>query len=152
MMKRKSLAIFSCCRFFFSLQVLNDSTYSILTPMDVVYLCGLELRGASWDGAIQDRITPHPCLLPLVCVKAEVRSTNTFSGKSLAMRGAQLSQASASSTPQLPLYHCPLYLDRDLENGNWGLADVNIITTVPLHVKLNPLLCSLRRVRLVSVL
>ncbi|XP_074546665.1 dynein heavy chain domain-containing protein 1 [Halichoeres trimaculatus] len=133
-------------------QVLSDSEYSVTVPSDIVYLCGLELRGALWDGAIQDRISTQPCPLPVVCVKAEVRSTNTFSCQSLPARGAQVPQTPTSNTPQLPVYHCPLYLDRDLENGNLGLSDVNLITTVPLHVKLNPALCSLRRVRLVSML
>ncbi|XP_026027585.1 dynein heavy chain domain-containing protein 1 isoform X2 [Astatotilapia calliptera] len=50
----------------------------------------------------------------------------------------------------VPIYHCPLYLDEGLESGSSGLADVNIITKVPLHTNLDPLLCSLRRVRLVS--
>ncbi|XP_034543495.1 dynein heavy chain domain-containing protein 1 [Notolabrus celidotus] len=137
-------------------QVQSDSTNTASLPVDAVYLCGLELRGALWDtqqGAIQDSISSQPCSLPLVCVKAEVRRPNTskniFSCEGSPTRGAQVSQSSA---PQIPLYHCPLYLDTDRGSGHWGLADVNIITTVPLHAELNPVLCSLRRVRLVSML
>lgn len=64
----------------------------------------------------------------------------------------QASDASPSTASQLPVYHCPLYVDEERETGDWGLADVNIITKVPLHARLNPVLCSLRRVRLVSML
>lgn len=127
-----------------------------------MYLCGLELRGASWDtelGALQDTVSLQPCSLPLVCVKAQVRSTNaardTSPCKSSHLKDAsdvQVADASPSIAPQLPLYHCPLYLDGERESGNWGLADVNIITMFPLHAKLSPVLCNLRRVRLVSML
>ncbi|XP_071359544.1 dynein heavy chain domain-containing protein 1 isoform X2 [Trachinotus anak] len=143
-------------------QVLSDSTYPASLPLDAVYLCGLELRGASWDtqlGALEDTASLEPCSLPLVCVKAHVRSTNTardtFSCKSSYLTDTsniQVSDASQSTASQLPIYHCPLYLDEERETGDWGLADVNIITKVPLHARLNPVLCSLRRVRLVSTL
>ncbi|XP_040002556.1 dynein heavy chain domain-containing protein 1 isoform X2 [Xiphias gladius] len=143
-------------------QVLSDSTYPASLPLNAVYICGLELRGASWDtqlGALQDTVSLQPCSLPLVCVKAQVRSTNTarhpFPCKSSYVMDAsnvQASDASPSTASQLPVYHCPLYLDEERETGDWGLADVNIITKVPLHARLNPVLCSLRRVRLVSML
>ncbi|XP_018537954.1 dynein heavy chain domain-containing protein 1 [Lates calcarifer] len=143
-------------------QVLSDSTYPASLPLDAVYLCGLELRGASWDtqlGALQDTVSLQPCSLPLLCVKAQVRSTNTaqdtFPCKSsylMDTSNVQVSDASSSTASQLPVYHCPLYLDEERETGDWGLADVNIITKVPLHARLNPVLCSLRRVRLVSIL
>ncbi|XP_044043043.1 dynein heavy chain domain-containing protein 1 isoform X2 [Siniperca chuatsi] len=143
-------------------QVLSDSTYPASPPLDALYLCGLELRGASWDtqlGALQDTVSLQPCSLPLVCVRAQVRSTNTardtFPCKSSHLKdtsNVQVAHAFPSIASQLPLYHCPLYLDEERENGNWGLADVNIITMFPLHAKLNPVLCSLRRVRLVSML
>ncbi|XP_032390213.1 dynein heavy chain domain-containing protein 1 [Etheostoma spectabile] len=139
-------------------QVLSDSTYPASLPLDAVYLCGLELRGASWDtqlGALQDTVSLQPCSLPLVCVKAQVRSTNTaqdtFPRKSSHLNDGTNVQV-ADAVSQLPIYHCPLYLNGEWENGNRGLADVNIITTFPLHAKLNPVLCSLRRVRLVSML
>ncbi|XP_059188998.1 dynein heavy chain domain-containing protein 1 isoform X2 [Centropristis striata] len=143
-------------------QVLSDSTYPTSLPLDAVYLCGLELRGASWDtqlGALEDAVALQPCLLPLVHVKAQVSSTyssrDTFPCKSSHFNDSsnvQVAHASPSNAPQLPLYPCPLYLDGEWESGNWGLADANIITTFPLHAKLNPVLCSLRRVRLVSML
>ncbi|XP_037619572.1 dynein heavy chain domain-containing protein 1 isoform X1 [Sebastes umbrosus] len=136
-------------------QVLSDSTYPTSLPLGAVYLCGLQLRGASWDtqlGALQDTtVSLQPCSLPLVCVKAQVRSTDTSPCKSSLLNGVQVTHASPSTAQQLPLYHCPLYLDGERESGN-DLADVNIITTFPLHAKLDPVLCSLRRVRLVSML
>lgn len=147
---------------FSSLQVLSGSTCPASLPLDAVYLCGLELRGASWDaqlGALQETVSLQPCSLPLVCVKAQVKSTNAARETCLCeslhrkdLSNVQFGHASSSIVPQLPLYHCPLYLNAEQENGNWGLADVNIITTIPLHAKLLPVLCSLRRVRLVSVL
>ncbi|KAM9314087.1 dynein heavy chain domain-containing protein 1 [Pholidichthys leucotaenia] len=106
-------------------QVLCDSSYPAPPPVDAVYLCGLELKGGSWDTqlqTIQDTVFPEPCLLPLLYVKAE-----------------------------LPVYHCPLYLDKE-QDSSWEMIDDNVITKVPLHTKLNPVLCSLRRVRLVSTL
>ncbi|XP_045902961.1 dynein heavy chain domain-containing protein 1 isoform X2 [Micropterus dolomieu] len=143
-------------------QVLNDSTYHASLPLDAVYLCGLELRGASWDaqqGALENTDSLQPCSLPFVCVKAQVKSTNIdrdiFPCKRSHLKDAsnvQVAHASPSIASQLPLYHCPLYLNGERESGNWGLADVNIITMLPLHAKLNPVLCSLRRVRLVSML
>ncbi|XP_065818747.1 dynein heavy chain domain-containing protein 1-like [Labrus bergylta] len=149
----------NCSDIVLHFQVLSDSTYPASLPLDAVYLCGLELSGASWDtqlGALQDTASPQPGSLPLVCVKAQVRSTNiarnTSSDKSSPLKDAQVTQTSASNARQLPLYDCPLYLDRDRKRGNWGLADVNIITMVPLHSKLNPVLCNLRRVRVVSML
>ncbi|XP_056223855.1 dynein heavy chain domain-containing protein 1 [Seriola aureovittata] len=143
-------------------QVLSESTYPASLPLGAAYLCGLELRGASWDTqlrALQDTVSAESCSLPLVCVEAQVRSTNTagdtFPCKSsylMDTSNVQISDASESTASQLPVYHCPLYLDEEQETGDWGLADVNIITKVPLHARLNPVLCSLRRVRLVSML
>ncbi|KAM3623253.1 uncharacterized protein V6R79_009073 [Siganus canaliculatus] len=148
-------------------QVLSDSAYTPAPPADAVYLCGLELREASWDGqlgALQDTVSLQPSRdpdpLPLVCVRAHVRSTaasrhaphRLFSHLKdhVVVEGAC---ASPSISPQLPVYHCPLYLSAGQEGGNWaGLSEDHIITTVPLSTKLSPVLCSLRRVRLVSVL
>lgn len=64
----------------------------------------------------------------------------------------QISGASPSTTSELPIYHCPLYLDGKQGTGESGLADANIITLVPLRTRLNPVSCNLKRVRLVSVL
>nr|XP_046228919.1 dynein heavy chain domain-containing protein 1 [Scatophagus argus] len=141
-------------------QVLTDRTYPASLPLDTVYLCGLELRGASWDtqlGALEDAVSLQPCSLPLVFVKAQIRSTNAPRDASHISHlkdssSVQVAQAYPSIAPHLPIYHCPLYLHREQQSADWGLADVNIVTTIPLHAKLHPVLCSLRRVRVVSVL
>ncbi|XP_069545473.1 dynein heavy chain domain-containing protein 1 [Brachyistius frenatus] len=143
-------------------QVLCDHTYPASLPLGTVYLCGLELKGASWDtqlAALQDTHSSQQCSLPLLCVKAKVRSTDTALDASCCKSSyltdtsnVQVAGVSPSTGPQLPVYHCPLYLDEEQRSGSRALADVNIITKVPLHAKLNPVLCSLRRVRLVSTL
>uniref|UniRef100_A0AAQ6IG98 AAA+ ATPase domain-containing protein n=1 Tax=Anabas testudineus TaxID=64144 RepID=A0AAQ6IG98_ANATE len=143
-------------------QVLNESTYPASLPLDAVYLCGLELRGASWNTqlrALKDTVFLQPYLMPLVCLKAQVRSTNiaqhTNPCKSSYLTdttNVQLTDASTLIAPQLPVYYCPLYLDEERDTGDWKLADAKIITKIPLHACLNPELCSLRRVRLVSTL
>lgn len=61
--------------------------------------------------------------------------------------------ASPSVSPELSLYHCPLCLDAEQESeGGRGQADVNVVATVPLYAKIPPVLCSLRRVKIVSAL
>ncbi|XP_035240223.1 dynein heavy chain domain-containing protein 1 [Anguilla anguilla] len=113
-------------------QVLSAGTVPSSTPPSGAYLCGLELRGALWDtrlSALQDTLSPKPCPMPLVWVRARTGPADTPGG--------------ASSS--LPLYHCPLYLD-----GEFGEGD--IVARVPLAAKLDPVLCALRPVRLVSTL
>lgn len=138
---------------------MRESTFPASVPLDTVYLCGLELRGASWDSqlrAVKDTVLPQPSLMPLVRVKAQVRTNsahNAFSCQSSYVTdtsNVQMSDDSPLITPQLPVYHCPLYLDKESEAGDVELADV--ITKVPLHARLKTVLCSLRRVRLVSTL
>ncbi|KAM4750013.1 dynein heavy chain domain-containing protein 1 [Anableps anableps] len=139
-------------------QVLFESPCPPLLPLDSVCLCGLELTGASWDpeiGALQETISPQPFSVPLLFVKAHVRNTNsaihTLSSKSSYLTDIGNLEA-APTASHLQVYHCPLYLNKECESGIWGLSDVNMITKVPLHSKLSPALCSLRRVRLVSTL
>ncbi|CAB1347910.1 unnamed protein product, partial [Coregonus sp. 'balchen'] len=123
-------------------QVLSAATSPASLPLSGVYLCGLELRGALWDtrlGALQDTLSPQPCILPLLWVRARVRNTDTV----------RAPDSPPCNTSSLPLYHCPLYLDG--EHGDrryWELAENNIIARVPLVAKLDPVLCTLRRVRL----
>ncbi|KAM6940220.1 dynein heavy chain domain-containing protein 1 [Xenentodon cancila] len=143
-------------------QVVCRRTYPAWLPPGTVYLCGLELRGASWDtelGALQDTLSAQPALMPLVCVKAQVRSkdaaTDSLSCKSSYLTDAgnvRAAGVSPPTTPQLPVYRCPLYRDEECQEGNWGPTDINVITKIPLYTKLSPVLCSLRRVRLVSTL
>lgn len=118
------------CAAFLSLQVVSDDSAPL--PLDAVYLCGLELRGATWDSqqrVVQASASSQPRLMPLVCVKAQV---------------------GRAAGPGSPVYHCPLYGDD--EAVDWGLSDSKIITTIPLGTSLNPVLCTLRRMRLVSTL
>lgn len=141
---------------------MSDSSNAAPLLLDAVYLCGLELRGASWDAqldALQADICLQMCSMPLVCVEARVKSINAAQATSRCegqhqkhRSRAQVIDTSPVTEPEFPLYQCPIYLDRDLESRSSGLADVNIITFVALHTKLHPRLCSLRRVRLVSVL
>ncbi|KAM4612293.1 dynein heavy chain domain-containing protein 1 [Polymixia lowei] len=132
-------------------QVLSVVTSRASLPPGSVYLCGLELRGALWDtrlGALQDTLSPRPCLLPLLNVRAGVRRTDTC--RTLHVKNTDTVQSSdgpQANATRLPVYQCPLYLDGERESG-----DTNIVTRVPLLAKLNPVLCSLRRVRLVSTL
>lgn len=136
-----------------SLQVLSVLASPASPPLDGVYLCGLELRGASWDmrlGVLKDTLSPRPRSLPLLYVQAQVRSAytaqDTSPRKAAHLKETDGAKAAPSDAAQLPLYHCPLYAD------GGRLNDADIITTVPLHAKLNPVLCSLRGVRLVSTL
>ncbi|KAJ8368456.1 hypothetical protein SKAU_G00084840 [Synaphobranchus kaupii] len=112
-------------------QVLSAGTVPVSVPQCGAYLCGLDLQGALWDTrltALQDTLSPKPCPLPLVWVRALSRAPE---------------RPGCSSA--LPLYHCPLYLDGEFGEGN-------IVTHLPLPAKLDPVLCALRPVRLVSTL
>ncbi|XP_054896838.1 dynein heavy chain domain-containing protein 1 isoform X2 [Poeciliopsis prolifica] len=139
-------------------QVLPEGTFPILLRADAVRLCGLQLIGASWDpesGALQEAVSPLPCAMPFLSVKAQVRSRktaiDTLSCKSSFLTDVGNLQATPTAS-HLPVYYCPIYLSEEGDSGTWELSDVNIITKVPLCAKLNPALCSLRRVRLVSTL
>ncbi|XP_053710883.1 dynein heavy chain domain-containing protein 1 isoform X1 [Synchiropus splendidus] len=110
---------------------------------DAVFLSGLEIRGATWDkkaGALECTLHPEAAPMPLVCVTAQVKETQVKPGNSR-----------RKQPPSLPVYHCPLYLE-ERDCGIEGLSDVNIVTTLPLKSKLSPVMCSLKRVRLVSKL
>ncbi|XP_054600740.2 dynein heavy chain domain-containing protein 1 isoform X1 [Nothobranchius furzeri] len=140
-------------------QVLSKDTNPAVLPPDAVYLCGLELRGASWDteqGVLQEAVFPQPVLMPLLCVKAGVRSRDSaaepLSSCSYLMDSGNLQVESVSQQTALPAYYCPLYVNQEEEIGNSGLSDINIITKVPLYTQISPVLCSLRRVRLVCAL
>ncbi|XP_056157623.1 dynein heavy chain domain-containing protein 1 [Lampris incognitus] len=145
-------------------QVLSVSPPLLSSTPGGVYLCGLELRGALWDtqlGALQDTLSPQPCLLPLLHVTAGASSTDTVrhplpcdasqSNNSNPVPNSN-PNAPPSNAAGLPVFHCPLCLDGGGESGDWGLGDSNVITRIPLLAKLNPVLCSLRRVRIVSTL
>ncbi|XP_061626704.1 dynein heavy chain domain-containing protein 1 isoform X2 [Phyllopteryx taeniolatus] len=116
------------------LEVRDDPLFTPL-PKDIVYLCDLELRGASWDvqrAALENTLSPQPCSMPLICIRAQVKDTHV-------PRSHNFDQ----------VYHCPIYLE-DLDTGAEGRDGFNVVTTVPLPTALEPSLCSLRKVRLVS--
>ena len=82
-----------------------------------------------WDtrlGALQDTLSLQPCLLPLLWVRTRVTNTDTV------------------RAPDSP----PLHLDGEHGYSRyWELAENNIITRVPLVANLDPVPCTLRRVR-----
>ncbi|XP_054635114.1 dynein heavy chain domain-containing protein 1-like isoform X3 [Dunckerocampus dactyliophorus] len=118
-------------------EVHREDAFFQIPPRDAVYLCGLQLRGASWEaqiGALENTLSPQPCSMPLICVMARVKELNFLPSRSA-----------------LPIYQCPIYVE-DLNTGEEGLADFSSVATVPLPCNSDPSLCSLRVVRLVSKL
>ncbi|XP_077380581.1 dynein heavy chain domain-containing protein 1 isoform X2 [Festucalex cinctus] len=116
------------------LEVRDDPLFTP-RPKDIVDLCDLELRGALWDvkrTALQKSLSPDPSSMPLICIRAQVKDEYF-------PRYLKADQ----------VYHCPIYLE-DLDTGEEGRDDFSIVTTVPLPTELEPSLCSLRKVRLVS--
>ncbi|RVE75892.1 hypothetical protein OJAV_G00003190 [Oryzias javanicus] len=64
-------------------QVFSHRPIPPTLPPDTVCLCGLELRGASWDTqreALQDTLSLQPSLMPFIGVQARVRTPNSASG------------------------------------------------------------------------
>ncbi|XP_053095490.1 dynein heavy chain domain-containing protein 1 isoform X3 [Pangasianodon hypophthalmus] len=126
-------------------QVLGAAASPAFQPSNGICLSGLELHGALWDtqlGALQDTLSPKPCPFPLLWVRAQVRNSNMSSS----------SHSSPSNSYAMPLYNCPLYLDSQSKDGVWSLSVDNIVTYVPLMTRLDPVLCKMRRVRLVCAL
>ncbi|KAI1893567.1 hypothetical protein AGOR_G00125050 [Albula goreensis] len=122
--EQEDIALLTLC-----FQVLSAGKVPDSLPQSGAYLCGLELQGALWDtrlGALQDTLSHRPCPLPIVWVRAQLR-------------------APKSSNCSPPLYYCPLYLEE-------GFGEGSAIIHVPLAAKMDPVLCAMRRVRLVSTL
>ncbi|KAK1786014.1 hypothetical protein P4O66_017557 [Electrophorus voltai] len=125
-------------------QVLEAAAVPSSVSSDGVYLCGLELHGALWDTrlrALHATLSPNPCALPLLWVRALVRDEHLSSPDNL-----------HTSSSSMQLYNCPLYVHSQNKDGGWSLSEENIVTHIPLKTKLDPALCTLRRVRLVSTL
>ncbi|RXM96787.1 Dynein heavy chain domain-containing protein 1 [Acipenser ruthenus] len=117
-------------------QVLRTSTTPSSPPQTGAYLTGMELHNALWDtrlGAIQETLSSQPCHLPIVWVTAKADGPKMIHGSSM-----------------FPLYLCPVYLGTAKEKIS--LRDSNIITYIPLVAKLDPVLCKLRRVCVISVM
>ncbi|XP_067287609.1 dynein heavy chain domain-containing protein 1 [Pseudorasbora parva] len=120
----------------------HDSISPSSPPPSAICLSGLELQGALWNpssGVLKDTQSPEPSPFPSVwvCVVESSKGDGICSSKS--------SHCNSSS-----LYYCPLYVDRQTADEVQGLSDDNIITHVPLATKLDPMLCTMRRVRLTS--
>lgn len=125
-------------------QVLGAAASPAFKPPNGIYLSGLELHGAWWDmqlGALQDTPLPTSCPFPLLWVRARVRNSNSSS-----------SHTSPSNRHPVPLYNCPLYVDSQSKDGVSSRSESNILTYVPLMTRLDPVLCKMRHVRLVSAL
>ncbi|KAK6485787.1 dynein heavy chain domain-containing protein 1 [Huso huso] len=117
-------------------QVLRTSTTPSSPPQTGAYLTGMELHNALWDtrlGAIQETLSSQPCHLPIVWVRAKADGPKMIHGSSM-----------------FPLYLCPVYLGTAKEKIS--LRDSNVITYIPLVAKLDPVLCKLRRVCVISVM
>lgn len=141
-------------RLLMSFQVFSHRPIPPTLPPDAVCLCGLELRGASWDTqreALQDTLSLQPSLIPFIGVQARVRTPDSASDHSSCSSSYLLDPATVRAA-QLPVYLCPLYPQERRQDGNEELNDDEIITKVPLHTEFSPVLCSLRTVRLVSTL
>lgn len=128
--QKKDISIFSL-----HFRVLKDTASR---HQNGVCLCGLQLQGALWDPGsevLKDSLSPNPSYFSPLWVSVEERTDDEN-----------------SNTSTLPLYSCPLYVDRQTADGYQRLTADNIINHVPLPTKLDPVLCTMRRVRLTSTL
>ncbi|XP_066556290.1 dynein heavy chain domain-containing protein 1 [Amia ocellicauda] len=119
-----------------STQVMSSTFHPSSPPHSGAYITGLQLHNALWDtrlGVVQETLSPKPCTLPIVWLRAETELPRE-----------------ADSLSSTPLYHCPVYLGTATERDS--LRDNDIITHIPLMAKLDPILCTLRRVRIMSTL
>ncbi|XP_029457600.1 dynein heavy chain domain-containing protein 1 [Rhinatrema bivittatum] len=117
-------------------QILQGSLLSGTVPQYGVYLTGLQLYNALWDtrlAVIQETLSIKPCSLPVVWIKAEPVTE-------------QKSQASSV----YPQYLCPLYVCTEREG--LVLPTAQSLLSLLLTSKLDPLVCSQRRVHARSVL
>lgn len=141
-----------------SVQFQDDCNIPTSLPPNTVYLCGLELRGALWDaqlGAIEAADSWQTSSMPVVCVEVKFRSPET-EGESFhpgILHAENTGAVSPSSTQELSLYNCPLCVDTEQESQReQTTASDGIVATVPLQTKIPPVLCRLRRVKIISVL
>ncbi|KAM8879925.1 dynein heavy chain domain-containing protein 1 isoform 2-T5 [Spinachia spinachia] len=123
-------------------EVLSHGAFLAPPPPYAVYLCGLQLSGASWDtrlGALREAPPPVvPRWLPILRLEARVR------GPDADPLGERSIPLVAPPSPS-PLYCCPIYA----QGG--GRVD-DILATLPLPTGMSPVMCGLRRVALTSAL
>lgn len=118
--------------------MLKDTASPSSPSQNGVGMCGLQLQGALWDPrseVLKDCLSPSPSYFPPLWVSVEERTDDE-----------------SSNTSSLPLYSCPLYVDRQTADGHQRLTADNIFAYVPLPTSLDPVLCTMRRVRLTSTL
>ncbi|XP_051967401.1 dynein heavy chain domain-containing protein 1 [Xyrauchen texanus] len=138
--QQKDISLF-CMHF----KVLGDTVTPSSSPQSGVYLSGLELQGALWDPGLEvleDTLSPESTHFPALWVSVEKGEDD---------RSSSINSPHFNSS-SLPLYYCPLYVNRQTTDGDHCLSADNIITHVPLSTKLDPVLCTMRRVRLTSTL
>ncbi|XP_051531516.1 dynein heavy chain domain-containing protein 1 [Myxocyprinus asiaticus] len=138
--QQKDISLF-CMHF----KVLGDTVTPSSSPQCGVCLSGLELQGALWNPGLEvleDTLSPESTHFPALWVSAE---------KGEGDRSSSINSPHFNSS-SLPLYYCPLYVNRQITDGDHCLSADNIITHVPLATKLDPVLCTMRRVRLTSTL
>lgn len=88
--------------------------------------------------------------MPLFCVEVKFRSPET---ESESLHPEDTEAVSSLISPELSLYDCPLCVDAEPESEREQIiANDRIIATIPLLTKIPPVLCRLRRVKIVSVL
>ncbi|XP_021335614.3 dynein heavy chain domain-containing protein 1 isoform X2 [Danio rerio] len=127
-----------------SLYCLNFKVlHNMVPPQWGICLSGLELQGALWDsgsGGLQDSQSPNPSSFPPIWVSVEE------------CKGDRINSSKSSQCNSSSLYYCPLYVDTHTADGGQRLCEDNIITHVPLAARLEPVLCTMRHVRLTSTL
>lgn len=93
--------------------------------------------------------------MPLVCVEVKFRSPEA-EGEPFhpgTLHAENTGPVFPSITPDLSVYKCPLCVDAEQEGEReQTIANDGIIATFPLHTTMPPALCSLRRVKITSVL
>ncbi|XP_038674896.1 dynein heavy chain domain-containing protein 1-like [Scyliorhinus canicula] len=115
-------------------QVLSSVIPPSRAPVNGIYITGLQLRNALWDtrqSLLQDTLSIKPCSMPTVWLWAEA------------------GEAEGTQSPHLP-YQCPIYLGT--ESMDVDLKDSNIITHIPLESRMDHLVCTQRRVHIVSII
>ncbi|XP_073667956.1 dynein heavy chain domain-containing protein 1 [Paramisgurnus dabryanus] len=130
---KKDISVFSL-----HFQVLKDTASPSAPTQNGACLFGLELQGALWEpgtGCLKEALSPKPSYFPPLWVSVREKKDD-------------FSQDNSS----LPLYYCPLYVDRQTADGDQCLSADNIVAYVSLATRLDPVLCTMRRVRLTSTL
>nr|XP_033804381.1 dynein heavy chain domain-containing protein 1 [Geotrypetes seraphini] len=117
-------------------QIMQRGLLSMPVPQHGLYLSGLQLHNALWDtrfALIQETLSTKPCSLPVVWITAE-----------------PVTQKARRSSSAYAQYLCPLYVCTDKEGLR--LQTPSPLISLLLTSKLDPVVCSQRRVHARSVL